>query len=72
MSALERLRARWALRARGTVPYRHKLTFSAGVAARRRNETPDELLARADGALYEAKETGRDRVVVAARQDLAG
>lgn len=41
------------------------LTFSAGVAAAVPGETPDQVLKRADEALYTAKNTGRDRVVVA-------
>jgi diguanylate cyclase (GGDEF)-like protein len=41
------------------------ITFSAGVAHHRADETADELLARADLALYEAKEAGRDRYVAA-------
>jgi diguanylate cyclase (GGDEF)-like protein len=40
-------------------------TFSCGVAAWDRAETSDELIARADTALYEAKHTGRDRIVAA-------
>lgn len=39
-----------------------KVTISAGVATLRQNETPDTLLARADGALYAAKARGRNRV----------
>jgi len=40
------------------------LTLSAGVAAYRPGDdtTPEELLKRADGALYQAKATGRNRV----------
>ncbi len=41
-------------------------TFSAGVAAWDGDETSDELVARADSALYAAKAAGRDRVVMAA------
>lgn len=41
------------------------VTFSAGVARHRPDESVDALLARADAALYEAKRTGRDRCVVA-------
>jgi diguanylate cyclase (GGDEF)-like protein len=37
------------------------ITFSAGVAAWDQLESPEQLLVRADAALYEAKETGRDR-----------
>jgi diguanylate cyclase (GGDEF)-like protein len=40
-------------------------TFSAGIAVWDSHETPEELLARADAALYEAKAGGRDRVTVA-------
>ncbi|MFI5912021.1 GGDEF domain-containing protein [Dactylosporangium sp. NPDC051541] len=40
-------------------------TFSAGVATLAPGEHSDELLARADAALYDAKRAGRDRVAVA-------
>jgi diguanylate cyclase (GGDEF)-like protein len=39
-------------------------TFSAGVAAWTGEEAPDRLVARADEALYRAKQSGRSRVVV--------
>lgn len=39
-------------------------TFSAGAAQWNGSETAEELLARADAALYAAKEAGRDRVFV--------
>lgn len=38
-------------------------TFSAGVATWDGRETTEELIARADQALYRAKNTGRDRIV---------
>jgi diguanylate cyclase (GGDEF)-like protein len=41
-------------------------TFSSGVATWDGGETSDELVARADVALYAAKQAGRDRTVVAA------
>jgi diguanylate cyclase (GGDEF)-like protein len=41
-------------------------TFSAGLATWDAVETSEELLARADTALYDAKNLGRDRAVVAA------
>ena len=41
------------------------VTFSAGVAAHRGNESMDALLSRADAALYEAKHAGRDRIALA-------
>ena len=39
-------------------------TFSAGLTSWDGREVSDELVARADRALYVAKATGRDRVVV--------
>jgi diguanylate cyclase (GGDEF)-like protein len=41
--------------------------FSAGLASWDGSESPMELIARADGALYEAKATQRSRTVVLAR-----
>jgi diguanylate cyclase (GGDEF)-like protein len=44
------------------------LSFSAGVTRRGPGEAIERLLARADDALYAAKATGRDRVVLAASE----
>lgn len=41
------------------------LTCSAGLAAWKKDEAPEQLTDRADAALYEAKRGGRDRTVVA-------
>ena len=41
------------------------VTFSAGVAAAGLFETPEDVLRRADQALYEAKANGRNRVCIA-------
>jgi diguanylate cyclase len=38
------------------------ITFSAGVAQRAFGESQEELIARADKALYHAKEAGKNRV----------
>jgi diguanylate cyclase (GGDEF)-like protein len=46
-------------------------TFSCGIASWNEDETSEELIARADAALYEAKNTGRDRIVTAAVGRLA-
>ena len=40
-----------------------RISFSAGVAEHRTGQGPDQLIERADGALYTAKRLGRDRVV---------
>jgi diguanylate cyclase len=42
-----------------------QVTMSAGVCAVRANDAADDVLARADVALYRAKDTGRNRVVAA-------
>jgi PleD family two-component response regulator len=42
------------------------VTASAGVALWDRREPAAHLIRRADGALYEAKRSGRDRTVLAA------
>jgi diguanylate cyclase (GGDEF)-like protein len=46
-------------------------TFSAGVATWDGNETSEELIARADQALYQAKDAGRDRIHIASEEPQA-
>ncbi|GAB6194800.1 hypothetical protein PAGU2595_000990 [Lysobacter xanthus] len=59
-------RIRSSLRARAAVVEADLvLTVSIGVATRRRGESLDDLLRRADAALYTAKDSGRDRVQAA-------
>jgi diguanylate cyclase (GGDEF)-like protein len=63
LEALERVRAAlqqrdWDGAAPGLV-----LTVSAGVASFRKGETVEQLLHRADQALYQAKNAGRNRIV---------
>jgi diguanylate cyclase len=41
------------------------LTFSAGVAERRSGETREQTIGRADAAMYQAKRSGKNRVLVA-------
>jgi diguanylate cyclase len=60
---LERIRTELAGREWSAVADGLRVTVSIGVAAYRRGETLEQLLSRADDALYEAKRLGRDRVV---------
>ncbi|MNF14213.1 diguanylate cyclase [compost metagenome] len=43
------------------------MTFSAGVALRNEQENQKSMVERADKALYEAKRSGKNRVVAAAQ-----
>ncbi len=47
------------------------ITFSAGVALHDGSESRDSVIARADQALYEAKRTGKNRVVTAGQDGSA-
>jgi diguanylate cyclase len=44
---------------------RKLITFSAGVALRTPDESAEDIIARADKAMYQAKKTGKNRVVAA-------
>ena len=59
----ELLRARLAELSFDSAAGELSMTCSFGVAQARPGESIDQLLKRADTALYEAKESGRDRVV---------
>ncbi len=59
--AAERIRERVA----ASAPNLPIVTVSVGLALRRLNESQESMLARADAALYQAKQSGRDRVEVA-------
>jgi diguanylate cyclase len=41
------------------------VTFSAGVAIRHPGETEDALIQRADAAMYQAKRSGKNQVILA-------
>jgi diguanylate cyclase len=44
---------------------RKLITFSAGVALRSADESAEDLISRADRAMYQAKKTGKNRVIAA-------
>lgn len=46
-----------------------KFTVSMGIAEIQNHETPEEIYKRADEALYESKQTGRNKYTVAGRTD---
>jgi len=60
----DKLRARIAAHDVDELDGKARITISLGVAVLDAGETADALLARADRALYDAKEAGRDRVVL--------
>ncbi len=49
-----------------------RVTFSAGVAELREDESASSLMQRADLALYQAKSAGRDRICWAEAQSIRG
>jgi PleD family two-component response regulator len=62
---VERIRTRvGALRVDG-VSEERRISFSAGLTARRGEEALADTVNRADKALYQAKSAGRDRVLTA-------
>jgi diguanylate cyclase (GGDEF)-like protein len=64
-AVFERLRATYQQHAPETLPDDIKLSFSMGVAQAQAGESFERLLARADTAMYAAKEAGRDRFTLA-------
>jgi diguanylate cyclase (GGDEF)-like protein len=61
--AIERIRAAAAAKEWNAIAPGLQVTFSAGVAVFRQDETIEQLLHRADAALYEAKRAGRNQVI---------
>lgn len=60
LTIIERLRQQ----IEGSKPLGHHVTMSFGLAELQPGETPTELVARADAALYKAKEYGRNRSII--------
>jgi diguanylate cyclase len=65
VEATERLQRELARRPFQFEQDRLMLAFSAGVAQWRPGESLEQLMRRADASLYEAKKTGKNRVVKA-------
>jgi len=65
MHVMQRVRERFASAPLEGAAHAGIITVSAGVATLLEHETPDEILQRADAALYEAKRSGRNRVLAA-------
>jgi diguanylate cyclase (GGDEF)-like protein len=61
--AIERIRAAAAAKDWSAIKPGLRVTFSAGVAVFHQGETIEQLLHRADAALYEAKRAGRNQVI---------
>ncbi|MGF6573042.1 diguanylate cyclase (GGDEF)-like protein [Paraburkholderia sp. GAS333] len=66
VAVMDRLRVRLAAIPQSARPLGLAYTFSVGVDQYRPDESLDQLSARADGALYAAKASGRNRVMAAA------
>lgn len=70
MQTLDRLRGQIAELNWPAIAPDLTLTISAGISAIRPNDTAEDVLARADRALYSAKDAGRDRVMAATPRSL--
>ncbi|MDI1258201.1 GGDEF domain-containing protein [Aquabacterium sp.] len=65
LMAVERMRVAMAGMGLSASAPALRMTFSAGIAVHRVGETMDETIERADKALYQAKASGRNQIVVA-------
>jgi len=63
LAVAERVRAATEASALPDLPFERRITISIGVATYERGEEVSTLLARADQALYQAKNAGRNRVI---------
>ncbi len=63
-NVIERLRARCADPANWVQRPELQVTFSAGLSAHVDGESMQQVIARADAALYRAKSEGRNRLVI--------
>jgi diguanylate cyclase (GGDEF)-like protein len=63
LKAMERIRAVVAAKNWASIAPDLSVTLSAGIASHRKGETTEQLMHRADLALYQAKDAGRDTVI---------
>ena len=63
-SVIERLRVRCEDPANWVGRPELRVTFSAGLSAHKDGESMQQVIARADAALYRAKSEGRNRLVI--------
>ena len=64
LKAMERIRAAVAARNWSSLAPDLSITLSAGIASHRKGESIEQLLHRADLALYQAKDAGRNTIIV--------
>jgi diguanylate cyclase len=63
LEAMERIRAAVAAKNWSSIAPDLSVTLSAGIASHRKGETIEQLLHRADLALYQAKDAGRNTII---------
>lgn len=63
LEAMERIRAAVAAKNWSSIAPVLSVTLSAGIASHRKGETIEQLLHRADQALYQAKDAGRNTII---------
>jgi two-component system, cell cycle response regulator len=71
LALAQKIRLAVSSRLFGVAPRSFPLTFSVGVARLRDGESGNDMIARADEALYHAKQLGRDRVEAEVRSQNA-
>lgn len=64
LEAMERIRAAVAAKNWSSIAPDLSLTLSAGIASHREGETIEQLMHRADLALYQAKDAGRNAIIL--------
>jgi diguanylate cyclase (GGDEF)-like protein len=63
LGAMERIRTALAAKTWPSIAADFSVTMSVGIACHRKDETVEEVLRRADKALYQAKDAGRNTII---------